>query len=77
MVFKTLFQTNPMLPSKIFYDFPFRSNEHLNQRGHDSKGHQYGYQMKGLGLGCNNMLFIFRFPYLFTFCKHKQQFVYI
>jgi hypothetical protein len=25
------------------------------------KGHQYGYQMKGIGLGSKNMSFIFRF----------------
>ena len=30
------------------------------------KGHQYGYQMKGLGLGSKNMLFVFRFSCLFT-----------
>jgi hypothetical protein len=36
------------------------------------KGHQYGYQMKDLGLGSKNMLFIFRFSCLFTFRHHKQ-----
>jgi hypothetical protein len=36
------------------------------------KGHQYGYQIKGLGLGSKNMLFIFRFSCLFTFRHHKQ-----
>ena len=41
------------------------------------KGHQYGYQMKGLSLGSKNMMLIFLFLCLFTFCKHKQQFVYI
>jgi hypothetical protein len=34
------------------------------------KSHQYGYQMKGPG--SKNMLFIFRFTCLFTFCDHKQ-----
>jgi hypothetical protein len=38
------------------------------------KRHQYGYQMKGLCLRSKNMLFIFRFSCLFTFCKHKQLF---
>jgi hypothetical protein len=33
------------------------------------KGHQYGYQMKGLG---SKNMFIFRIYCLFTFCKHKQ-----
>jgi hypothetical protein len=37
------------------------------------KGHQYGYQMKGLGPGSKNM-FIFRFLCLFTFHKHKKRF---
>jgi hypothetical protein len=33
--------------------------------------------MKGLDLGSQNMLFVFRFSRLFTFRKHKQKFVYI
>jgi hypothetical protein len=37
-----------------------------------TKGHQYGYVMKGLGLGSKNMLFVFRFSSLITFRKHKQ-----
>jgi hypothetical protein len=37
-------------------------------------GHQYGYQMKGLGLGSKNM-FIFLFSCLYTFLKHKKWFV--
>jgi hypothetical protein len=41
------------------------------------KSHQYGYQMKGPGLGSKNMLLVFQFSCLFTFHKHKQQFVYI
>ena len=41
------------------------------------KGHQYGYLMKGIGIGSKNMLLVFRFSYFFTFWKHKQQFVYI
>jgi hypothetical protein len=36
------------------------------------KRHQYGYLMKGLGLGSKNMLFIFRFLCFFTFRQHKQ-----
>jgi hypothetical protein len=35
------------------------------------KGHQYGYQMKGLDQG-NKILFTFRFLCLFTFHQHKQ-----
>ena len=35
------------------------------------KGHQYGYQMKGLG--SKNMLFVFRFSCLFTKKKHKKR----
>jgi hypothetical protein len=38
--------------------------------------HEYGYQMKGLGPGSKNMLFIFRIYCLFTFYKHKQLFVF-
>jgi hypothetical protein len=37
------------------------------------KGHQYGYQMKGRGLGSTNKLFIFRFLCLFTFCQQNSQ----
>jgi len=40
-------------------------------------GCQYGYQIKGLGLGSGVMLFIFRFLCLFIFRKHKERFVYI
>jgi hypothetical protein len=36
------------------------------------KGHQYGYQMKGFGLGSKNMLFIFLFSCLITFFKHNR-----
>jgi hypothetical protein len=36
------------------------------------KWHQYGYQMKGLGLEGKNMLSVFRFSCLFTFHKHKR-----
>ena len=36
------------------------------------KGCQYGYQMKGLGLGVKNMWYVYRFSCLFTFYKYKQ-----
>ena len=36
------------------------------------KGYQYGYQMKGLKLGINNTLFVYRFSCLFTFYEYKQ-----
>jgi hypothetical protein len=38
-----------------------------------AKGHQDGYQMKGLDLGSKNLLFIFRFSCLFTFYKHIKK----
>jgi hypothetical protein len=41
------------------------------------EGHQYGYQMKALGLGCKNMLFFFNFRVCLHFREHKQQFFYI
>jgi hypothetical protein len=38
------------------------------------KGHEYGYQMKDIGLGSKNMSFIFRFLYLFIFRQYIQRF---